>query len=276
SVKYISYHKDKYIECETLVLATGGYSFPSTGSSGEGYQLAKDMGHTIAPCFPSLTGLLPKDYDTRLQGITLSNVQLSLKIDEIIEQEVFGEVIFTDLGFEGSLGYRLSRKVVTAMNHGHKPSLVLNLKAAIPLPELRSRLQNDYLKYTSESLSLFMRHYLPRELILPFLDAMRLKSNQLICKLLPENTETLLKGLTCWVFPIERYAGYERAIVTAGGVSIEEIQKKDMRSKIIDNLFFAGEIIDLDGDTGGYNLQIAFSTGVMAGLGAAKSAHRKT
>ena len=273
SVQYLKNNRKYSIECRTVVLATGGCSFPLTGSDGAGHRLAERLGHRISPCFPSLTGLMPTNYDKRLQGITLNNVQLSLTIDGEVVREEFGEIIFTDLGFEGSLGYRLSRQVVTAMRDGRKVSFIINLKAAIPLEQFQARLQRDFLRLVHEPLVLFMRHYLPRELVHPFIDAMECTPDNPVSSLSPAHKERLLHGLRHWEFPIERYAGYDRAIVTAGGISIKEIQKKDMRSKLITNLFFAGEVIDLDGDTGGYNLQIAFSTGAIAGQKAAATAH---
>ena len=270
SMEYLKQNQTQNVACGAVILATGGYSFPATGSEGDGHRLAAASGHTITPCFPSLTGLMPINYDTRLQGITLNNVRLSLSIDTEIVREEFGEIIFTDLGFEGSLGYRFSRQAVMAMYHGHKISLIINLKAAIPHEQLAARLQRDFINVASESLSHFMRHYLPHEVIDPFIDSMGLRAQTLVSSLTPAQKTELLQALYHWEFPIERYAGYDRAIVTAGGVSLKEIQKKDMRSKIIENLFFAGEIIDLDGDTGGYNLQIAFSTGALAGTKAAE------
>ena len=271
-IKCVHYQKSNQkmsVASGAVVLATGGYSFPVTGSNGDGHHIAEQLGHTITPCFPALTGLMPKNWDNRFQGITLNNVRLSLMINDEIVREEFGEIVFTDLGFEGSLGYRLSRQVVMAMRSGHRVRFIINLKAAIPPEQLQTRLQRDFLKFASEPLSLFMRHYLPRELVLPFIEAVGLRQDEQIITLTSIQKERLLHGLIHWEFPIERYAGYDRAIVTGGGVSLQEIRKKDMRSKVIDNLFFAGEIIDLDGDTGGYNLQIAYSTGVLAGRRAA-------
>ena len=276
SVQYQRDSKTENVLCGAVVVATGGYSFPLTGSDGEGHILAQALGHQITPCFPSLTGLMPHNYDKRLQGVTLNNVGLSLVVDTEIVREEFGEIIFTDLGFEGSLGYRLSRQVVTAMRSGSKVGLTINLKAAIPSQQLQERFRRDLLRLPSETTEQFMRHYLPRELLHPFLGAAGVHLGKQIGALTPVEKERLLHQLQHWEFSIERYAGYDRAIATAGGVSLKEIQKKEMRSKIVRNLFFAGEVVDLDGDTGGYNLQIAFSTGVLAGQGAARLLNSKT
>ena len=275
SVLYVQLNDQVSVFCGAVILATGGISFPVTGSDGIGHGLAKKLGHIVTPCFPSLTGLKPEDYDIRLQGITLNNVLLSLVIDGEVIREEFGEIIFTDLGFEGSLGYRLSRQAVMAMQNKKSVSLIINLKAAIPPEQLQMRLQRDFLRFEHERLISFVRHYLPNELLLPFIEAMELNAYEQISTLSTAQKRSLQHGLTHWEFPIERYAGYDRAIVTAGGVSIKEIQKKDMRSKIIENLFFAGEVIDIDGDTGGYNLQIAFSTGALAGKKAAEAIEQK-
>ena len=273
-IKSVQYHRHNQkvdVMCKAVILATGGLSFPATGSDGVGHAIAKGLGHTVTPCFPSLTGLMPEDFDTRLQGVTLNNIALSLMVNGEVVREEFGEVIFTDLGFEGSLGYKFSRQAVTAIHNKQSVHLIINLKAAIPPQQLPSRWQRDILRFDSEPLSSFMRHYLPRELVRPFIDALGLHADRQMVSLTPAQKERLQQQLTQWEFPIARYAGYDRAIATAGGVSIKEIQKKDMRSKIIRNLFFAGELIDLDGDTGGYNLQIAFSTGALAGKKAAEA-----
>lgn len=253
------------VKAGAYVLATGGCSYPATGSTGDGYVLAEAVGHTITDCFPSLTALMPEAYDPRLQGITLINVGLSLLVNGQSVREEFGELAFTDLGIEGPLGLRLSRQAVIALRSGAKVSLALNLKPALSCGQLKDRLQRDCISFGLEPLEIFLKHYLPRALIRPFINAMSLKPGEQARKLAPAQSERLLRGLRHWTFPVVRYGGFERAVVTAGGISLKEIQKKDMRSKIAKNLFFAGEVIDLDGDTGGYNLQIAFSTGMLAG-----------
>ena len=275
SIQYRRQGRALSVACGALVLATGGYSFPLTGSEGDGHRMAADLGHKVTPCFPALTGLMPKDYDRRLQALTLNNVGLGLKIDGDLVREEFGEVLFTDQGIEGSLGYRLSRQVVSAMSMGRQVSLVLNLKAAIPPEQLEARLHRDVERLGAEQVAIFLRHYMPRELVLPFMNYLDFWASDLMSGLKPEQVQKLWQGLQHWEVPIVRYGGFDRAIVTAGGVSLTDVRKKDMRSRIVENLFFGGELIDLDGDTGGYNLQIAFSTGALAGKKAAELVQAK-
>ncbi|MCL2502273.1 MAG: aminoacetone oxidase family FAD-binding enzyme [Bacteroidales bacterium] len=275
SVQYQKQEKEVSVICKAVVLATGGYSFPLTGSDGDGHRLAEQLGHKIIPCFPALTGLMPKGYDKRLQGITLNNIGLDLRIDGALVREEFGEIIFTDQGIEGSLGYRLSRQVVMAMCKKQEAVLVLNLKAAIPREQLEARVHRDAQRLGMEPVAIFLRRYMPGELVPPFMGYIGLWPGDFVKELSADQIQKLLRGLQHWELPIERYGGYDRAIVTGGGISLQYIRKKDMRSQIMENLFFAGELIDLDGDTGGYNLQIAFSTGALAGKNAADLSQAK-
>ena len=275
SVHYTKNGANRLVEADAVILATGGLSYPLTGSTGDGYTVAEAAGHAIAPCFPSLTALMPKEYDCRLQGVTLTNISLSLLVNSKVVQEEFGEVAFTDLGIEGPLGLRLSRNAVVAMRNGAKVSIVLNLKPAISREQLEARLRLEIKQFNNEVIQIFLKRYLPNNLILSFINTISVKHNTLIRSISIENIQILLQRLQYWEFPIGSHGGYERAVVTAGGVSLKEIHKRNMQSKMIENLFFAGEIIDLDGDTGGYNLQIAFSTGALAGVGAAGLLNRK-
>ena len=252
-----------------VVLATGGYSYPATGSEGEGHVLLEKAGHTITPCFPSLNALMPKNYDTDLEGVSLANVSLALWIEGQSVQEEFGELNFTSLGIEGPLGLRLSRKAVVALRKGQKSSLRMNLKPALSPEQLQLRWERELAESGQVSLAVFMRHYLPKALVAPFLRVQGIPGQLRAQTLKPKEAKRIVQGLQLWEFPLESYGGFERAVITAGGISLKEIQKKNMQSKKFANLFFAGEIIDLDGDTGGYNLQIAFSTGALAGRAAA-------
>ena len=260
---------------EVVILATGGCSYPATGSTGDGYLLAESLGHAISPLFPSLTALMPKGYDERLQGVSLSNVKVSLLANGTTIQEEFGELSFTDLGIEGALGLRVSRNTIMAMREGKKVSLVINLKPALSCEQLEKRLSRECGEFKNEVFKHFLKRYLPANLIFPFLSAASVSPSTQLSSLSESNKLKILHQLQYWDFSIEGYGGFERAVVTAGGVSQEEIRKKDMRSKRVNNLFFAGEIIDLDGDTGGYNLQIAFSTGALAGEKAAEYLSQK-
>lgn len=250
-----------------VVVATGGLSYPSTGSTGAGYEIAKSFSHTIVDTFPSLTALIPDEYDSKLHGINLANVGVNLFVNNDIVQMEMGEINFTSNGIEGALGFRVSRKAIVALRNDQRVELVLDLKPALSLETLRERIKRDMVELkipknreiSTRSLKILLKGLMPSALITPFLN----QANGLTIDNLPYK-------LKDWRFKITSYIGYERAVVTAGGVSQKEIIAKYMRSRLNPNLYFAGEVIDIDGDTGGYNLQIAFSTGALAGECAAQ------
>lgn len=239
------------LECySAVIVATGGKSYPVTGSTGDGYAMAREAGHAVTTLFPSETAMLPKDYDRRLIGLTLKHVGLSLNVDKTCVQQEEGEFDFTPDGLESGIAYKLSRRAVWALVNGQKVEIVLDLKPALSESQLMARLLREAT----------LRSFMPQALIDPFIRAH------------PGLSEaTLPKALKYWSFPIVGYKGFERAVVTAGGVSLKEIVPKTMESRHRKGLYFCGEVLDLDGDTGGYNLQIAFSTGALAGVNAARA-----
>ena len=274
-----------------VIIATGGKSYPVTGSTGDGYRLAAEAGHTVTTVFPSETALLPKDYDPGLPGMEMKNVGLHLYVDKVLVESEQGDFNFTNDGLESGIAYHLSRRAVWALYNGQRVDIVLDLKPALTEEQLVNRLQrtsplrcssrsqknargsehrplatsltpaadafsNRHARLDRDSL----RSFLPEALIAPFLRAN------------PDLTiDNLPKRLKNWTFRIIDYKGFDRAVVTAGGVSLKEIVPKTMASRLRPGLYFCGEVLDLDGDTGGYNLQIAFSTGSLAGTSAAKS-----
>ena len=281
--------------CRKLIICTGGLSYPKTGSTGDGYHWATQMGHSIKTLFPSLTAIVPVGYKVggdngingpkakghidrstplsetgkMLCGNQLKNVGLSLVIDGNIAVDEFGDMDFTDGGIEGPIGFKVSRKCVNSVINGSKVYAVIDLKPAVDLEDLTVRINtlwNEIAKDKRSANKLYKDRFrilltkvMPMQLIPAFV-----KQNP--------NTDhkTLPKALKNWKFEIEGYVGYERCVVTAGGVSQEEVSPKTLESKMVPGLYFAGEILDLDADTGGYNLQTAFSTGYLAGISAAK------
>ena len=256
---------------ELLIIATGGLSYPVTGSTGDGYLFAKSMGHKVTTCFPSLTAIVPANYSSIYHGISLKNVELKLLVNGQEVQSEFGDLDFTNGGIEGPIGFKVSRKAVYNLINGQRVTAILDLKPAVSLEQLskridrevsqlganaQKRLQNEGVKTIQQ---LLLPLLMPKALIIPFVQA----NEGLSLKQLP----TRLKE---WHFVISSYVGYERCVVTAGGVSLAEISQKTMESKLVSGLYFAGEVMDLDGDTGGYNLQIAFSTAALAAESAAK------
>ncbi len=251
---------DDLSDFEAVIIATGGKSYPVTGSTGDGYRFAQEAGHTVTPLFPSETALLPEPYDRDLVGQTLKHVGLKLYVDRTLVQEDEGEFNFTDDGLESGIAYHLSRRAVWALVNGQRVDIVLDLKPALTEEQLANRIQRASLPGSAPlSTVLGALSLLPKVLIKPFLNAF------------PGLTlEKLPSALKSWPFRIVDYKGYDRAVVTAGGVSLKEISPKTMASRLRPGLYFCGEVLDLDGDTGGYNLQIAFSTGAVAGRSAAE------
>jgi predicted Rossmann fold flavoprotein len=271
--------------CHKLIICTGGLSYPKTGSTGDGYRWAEKMGHKIRPLFPSLTAIVPKGYKDgkghiersvpqselgrMLCGNQLKNVNLTVFIDGNEAQSEFGDLDFTDGGIEGPIGFKVSRKCVNAIINGSKVTATLDMKPAVEIEDLIVRIntlwnevskdKRNIQKLYKDRFKILLTKVLPMSLIPAFV---RCHPNA--------DHKTLAKALKSWKFEIEGYVGYERCVVTAGGVSQDEITPKTLESKLIPGLYFAGEVIDLDADTGGYNLQAAFSTGFLAGINAAK------
>lgn len=281
--------------CSRLIICTGGLSYPKTGSTGDGYAWAEELGHKLKPLFPSLTAIVPKGYkdDTlkesdksikghidrstplteigkELCGNQLKNVGLTLYIDGNTSQDEFGDLDFTDGGLEGPIGFKISRKCVNALVNGSKVSVSIDLKPAVDIEDLTVRINTLWNevskdrktanKQYKERFRVLLTKLLPMSLIPGFV---RLNPNV--------DHKTLAKALKNWKMEISGFVGYERCVITAGGISQEEVSPKTLESKLISGLYFAGEVLDLDADTGGYNLQIAFSTGYLAGISAAKS-----
>lgn len=282
--------------CNKLIICTGGMSYPKTGSTGDGYAWAKAFGHSMRPLFPSLTAMVPAGYKDitvvekgrsgdkghidrstplsetgkMLCGNQLKNVGLSIVIDGNPAEEEFGDLDFTDGGLEGPIGFKVSRKCVNALINGSKVQAIIDMKPAVELEDLQVRIStlwNEIAKDKRSANKLYKDRYrilltkvLPMQLIPAFV-----KMNPNV------DHKSLAKALKNWKMEIEGYVGYERCVVTAGGVSQDEITPKTLESRLVSGLYFAGEVLDLDGDTGGYNLQIAFSTGYLAGISAAKA-----
>ena len=290
--------------CQKVIVATGGLSYPTTGSTGDGLRWAEELGHHIVPTFPSLTALVPKGYKLQedkdlhidrstllselgqaLCGVQLKNIQLSLLIEGTEVDSEFGDIDFTDGGLEGPVGFQLSRKAVKALVNGSRVSLLLDLKPGVDLTDLTVRVKALWEEIAKDPRSRGVREkercrillgkLMPRELI-PGFTAMH---PEIITVERRSRTDTkvwinlvsIAKALKAWQFDIAGYVGYERAVVTAGGVSTDDFVAKTMESRLIPGLYLCGEVLDIDADTGGYNLQLAFSTGALAGLNAAKS-----
>ena len=291
-------------KCARLIVATGGLSYPTTGSTGDGLRWAVELGHKLVPTFPSLTALVPKGYKQtedkdlhidrstplaelgqQLCGIQLKNIQLTLRIEGTEADSEFGDIDFTDGGLEGPVGFQLSRKAVKALVNGSRVSLDLDLKPGVDLTELTVRVKQLWAEIEKDPRSRGVREkercrillgkLMPRELIPGFTamhpEIITLERRGRADTKVWVNLVSIAKALKSWQFDIAGHVGYERAVVTAGGVSTDDFVAKTMESRVVPGLYLCGEVLDIDADTGGYNLQLAFSTGALAGLNAAKS-----
>jgi predicted Rossmann fold flavoprotein len=253
-----------------FIIATGGLSYPATGATGDGFRWAEATGHTVTPPYPSLVALETANHPAALNGLALRNVSLTLFIEGRAVDEAFGEMAFTADGVDGPVVLRLSHKAVGALRQNKKVMLELNCKPALSGGQIQARLQREIATFAGQPLSVLLRKWLPEQFVQPFLEKTKLPPKKKTAQLNAQDVEQLVAALHSWKMDVSGYGGYERAVITAGGVSMQDIDHKTMRSRKMENLFFAGETLDLYADTGGYNLQIAFSTGYLAGKSAAK------
>ena len=256
------------IDCDAAVICTGGLSYPLTGSTGDGYVFAADTGHAVEPVRPSLTPLVSSClWIKNMNGLLLRNVRATLCIDGEAVREEFGELGFSERGIEGAVALRMSRDAVDALIDGKGVGLMVDLKPGLTEEMLRERIAREMAEMGPEEFfSELLRKLVPKALVIPLSEEVGAHSKNYIRKITPEQIERLVKLLKGMVFPISDYAPFEYAVVTAGGVSCEDVNRYTMESLKVKGLYFAGEVLDLDANTGGYNLQIAFSTGRLAGM----------
>ena len=263
--KSITNDEIKLYYSDNVILASGGMAYPATGSNGEGYKLAKDVGHTIIPARPALVPLETKgNIAQMLQGLSLKNSKAIVWVNGKKINEDFGELLFTHFGLSGPIILSLSRFVVDEIDKKNKVEISIDLKPALDDKKLDNRLLRDIDEHGKMMIKSLFRKWLPGKMIDAFLEITEIdgeKEAHQISAADRKKIRLLMKDLR---FEIKSYRPFKEAIITAGGIPTKEISSKTMESKIINNLYFAGEIIDVDGDTGGYNLQIAFSTGWLA------------
>ena len=254
------------LTADAVVLAVGGASYPGTGSTGDGYEMARRLGHTVGAILPSLVPLVTEDdWVKDAQGLSLRNVRVTLLADDKKIGEDFGEMMFTHFGVTGPIVLSLSRAAARALAAGKFVELALDLKPALSPEILAARVQRDFEKYRNKALKNAMRDLLPGKLIEPVLDAAYLPPEKPVHDLRREERLRLSETIKHLVLTVTKTRPLAEAIVTAGGVSTKEIHPKTMESKLVPGLYFAGEVVDVDGFTGGYNLQAAFSMGAAAG-----------
>ena len=258
-----------HFTADKVILCAGGASYPGTGSDGGGAKLAAKVGHTIVPLKPSLVPLVSDyAYVEDLQGLSLRNVRATLYGDGKKLTDDFGEMLFTHFGVSGPIILSLSNMAAEALSKGMEVELAIDLKPALSEEKLDARIQRDFTTYSRKQLVNGMKDLLPQRLIPVVCDMAYLDEEKFINQVSREERKRLVDTLKRFVVPITGTRPIAEAIVTAGGVSVKEINPKTMESKLINGLYFAGEVMDVDGYTGGFNLQAAFSSGYAAGVAA--------
>ena len=259
-------------DADAVILAAGGSSYPGTGSDGIGVKLAKAVGHSIVPLKPCLVPLeSDSPYIPDLQGLSLRNIEGTVYADSKKIGVEFGEMLFTHFGVSGPIILSLSKCVAEAIAAGAQDiELHIDLKPALDKDKLDARLQRDFVQYSRKQMANGMKDLLPQRLIAPVLDEAFIDEEKFVNQLSRAERQRIVDVLKAFVVPITGTRPLAEAIVTAGGVSLKEIDPKTMESKLVKGLFIAGEVMDIDGYTGGYNLQAAFSTGYAAGTFAAQ------
>ena len=253
-------------QADSVILSVGGASYPATGSTGDGFKIAKNLGHTITRTLPALVPLeTEEEFVKDLQGLSLRNVKVVMFADNKKIAEEFGEMLFTHFGVSGPIILTLSRKAVFSLYESKNVELSINLKPALTPEQLAARVLRDFDKYKRKSAKNALVDLLPAKLISIILDLAYIDEDKHIDSITQLERRRLVEVLQNFRLTITKARPIEEAIVTAGGVDVKEINPKTMESKIIKGLFFAGEVMDIDGFTGGFNLQAAFSTGNAAG-----------
>ena len=258
------------IPCNAAVIATGGLSYPLTGSTGDGYRMAQKLGHTVTALKPSLVPLVEDgDFCGRMQGLTLRNIRISVYDGgKKPVYEDFGELLFTHFGLSGPVILSASAHMRDFDNK--KYYILIDLKPALDEKKLDARILSDFSKFSNRDFSNSLSELLNRLMIPVIIERTGIPTNTKVHSISREQRQALLKTVKDFRIDIASAASVEEAVITSGGISLKEISPSTMESKLVRGLFFAGEVIDADAYTGGYNLQIAWSTGRLAGHGAAQ------
>ncbi|WP_417914053.1 NAD(P)/FAD-dependent oxidoreductase [Candidatus Electronema sp. JM] len=259
------------VQGRAVILAAGGSSYPATGSSGDGCRLAESAGHSIVPLRPALVPVeTGGGLAARLAGLHLRNVGVRLLLNGKKRADAFGELLFMKYGLSGPVILTLSSLMVDALRAGDTVSVVLDLKPALDEQKLEARLLRDFAERRKESMDLVLRGLLPEQMVPVCLEEIGLTAERLAGEITAAERKRLRGWLKAVTLPVTGYRGFKEAIITAGGVSLAEVDSRTMQSKLCKGLYLAGELLDLQADTGGYNLQAAFSTGWLAGRSAAE------
>lgn len=268
--------KKEEILANKIILATGGKSYPITGSTGDGYKLAEELGHTITKLKPSLVPLKCDEQKSKklcqdLQGLSLKNVSIKIKNEEKIIYEDFGEMLFTHFGMSGPIILSASSILIRYKNiddlmKENKIKILIDLKPSLTEEQLDTRILRDFNEVKNKQFKNSLEKLLPQKMINPIIELTGINPEKKVNEITREERTKLMEVIKKVELIVNGFRSIEEAIITSGGINIKEINPKTMESKIVKGLHFAGEIIDVDAYTGGFNLQIAWSTGYVAGV----------
>ncbi len=257
----------KTVSADHVIVATGGLSYPSTGSTGDGYRFAAEAGHSVKECFPSLVPIETEgDWAQRMQGLSLKNVEVSVfdgKKELFCE---FGEMLFTHFGVSGPLILAASSRIQKEL-HAHPLTLCVDLKPALSFEQLDARILREFDAARNKQFKNVLGGLYPSKLIPVIIERSKIPADQPVHDLSREERKALVRLTKCFSLTLTRLRDYNEAVITRGGVNVKEVNPATMESKLVRGLFFAGEVLDVDARTGGFNLQIAWSTGYAAGSG---------
>lgn len=266
AIKKVVLNDNKEIECDSVIIATGGLSYPLTGSTGDGYKFAKTQGHKVTDTKPSLIGIeVQEKYVSELEKLLLKNVSIRVfNSKKKMVYDDFGEMEFTKYGLDGAIIKSASSRMKDTTKENY--TILVDLKPALDENKLDARVQKDFRKYNNKRFENSLDDLLPKKLIPIIIELSEIDPKKEVHQISREERKRLVDLLKNLKFTVKRYRPIDEAIVTSGGIKVSEINASTMESKLVKGLYFAGEVIDVDGYTGGFNLQIAFSTGYLAGL----------
>ncbi len=263
--------RGQVLKADAVILATGGASYPGTGSTGDGYRMAELLGHTVVPIRPALVPLeTAGDIAPRLQGLSLRNVTVQVQVDGRQEATEFGEMLFTHFGVSGPLVLTLSKCAVDALRLGRRVALSIDLKPALDEKKLDARLLRDLDAHGKRQFQTLLKGLLPAKLIPLCIEGTGIPADKVGHQITSDERGRLRLWLKELRLEVTGHRPLREAIITAGGIATREVDPRTMASRLVPGLYFAGEVLDIDADTGGYNLQAAFSTGWVAGRAAAE------
>lgn len=270
AVKGLLLSEGTVLSAEKIILATGGISYKITGSTGEALKIAEGLGHSVVPLRPGLIPVeIKQDYPKRLEGLTLKNIRVKFSDGEKHIISEVGELLFTSFGISGPLVLTLSSKISDWVAKGKHIYSEIDLKPALSMEQLNARFLREFQLNPRKSIKNILREFLPLRLIDLFIEIAKIEPDKKVGQILKPERERLIKLFKAFRMDIIKTAPLDVAMITRGGISLKDINPRTMESRRIKGLYFCGEMIDVDADTGGFNLQAAFSTGYLAGESAA-------